>query len=202
MITKMEAAETQLETAIKLFFENRDHMSCLTLVSASREITDDLCEKQKDKIYKAELERLGDPQKVRLSFREELKIFIKPEHLKEAMTLFRKRQNFLKHADKDHDQKLEKFSGQQLAFDIMFAIKNFVLLGGKPSPAMTIFYCWFAAANPSLVTRSGKEDDPFVRMVTEARAKFQDFNGHETLGIIYEGLKVHAAYLFKGERRT
>ena len=105
MITKMEAAETQLETAIKLFFENRDHLSCLTLVSASREITDDLCEKQKDKIYKAELERLGDPQKVRLSFREELKIFIKPEHLKEAMTLFRKRQNFLKHADKDHDQK-------------------------------------------------------------------------------------------------
>ena len=78
MITKMEAAETQLETAIKLFFENRDHLSCLTLVSASREITDDLCEKQKDKIYNAELERLGDPQKVRLSFREELKIFISP----------------------------------------------------------------------------------------------------------------------------
>lgn len=202
MITKMEAAETQLETAIKLFFENRDHLSCLTLAAASREITDDLCEKQKNKIYKAELERLGDPQKVRLSFREELKIFIKPEHWKEAKALFRKPQNFLKHADKDHDQKLEKVSSQQLALDIMFAIKNFVLLGGKFSPAMAIFYCWFAAANPSLVRRSGKDDDPFDRMVTEARATFQDFDGYETLNIIYEGLKVHVAYLFTGERRT
>ena len=62
MITKMEATERQLETAIKRFFENRDHLSCLTLAAASREITDDLCEKQKDKVYKAELERLGDPQ--------------------------------------------------------------------------------------------------------------------------------------------
>ena len=62
--------------------------------------------------------------------------------------------------------------------------------------------CWFAAANPSLVMRSGKEDHPFDRMVTEARAKFQDVEGHETLGIIYEGLKVYAAYLFTGERRT
>lgn len=52
------------------------------------------------------------------------------------------------------------------------------------------------------MTRSGKEDDPFDRMVTEARAKFQDYDGKETLGIIYEGLKVHAAYLFSGERRT
>lgn len=67
MITRMEVAETQLETAIKLFFENGNHLSCLTLVSASREITDDLCEKETDKIYKAELERLGDP--LSLSFR-------------------------------------------------------------------------------------------------------------------------------------
>ena len=95
-----------------------------------------------------------------------------------------------------------RFSSQQLALDFMFAIKNFVLLGGTLSPAMSIFYCWFAAANPSLVTRSGKEDDSFDHMVTEARAKFQDVDGHETLGIIYEGLKVHAAYLFTGERRT
>ena len=197
----MEAAETQLETAIKLFFENRDHLSCLTLAAASREITDDLCEKQKEVIYKAELERLGDPQKVRLSFQEELKILIKPEHLKDAMDLFRKPQNFLKHADRDHDQTLESVSARQLAFDIMFATRNFLLLGGKLSPAMSVFYCWFGATNPSVMAESSKTEDGFDRMVTQMRANFQDLNGEETLGIIYEGLKVHASYLFTGERR-
>ena len=128
MVTKIEAAEKQLDTAIKLFFENVDHLSCFTLAAASREITDDLCEKRMSEIYRSELEKFGDPQKVRLSFRDEMKIFIKPEHLKEAMRLFKKTQNFLKHADKDHDQELDNFSSKELSFVIFFAIKNFVLL--------------------------------------------------------------------------
>jgi hypothetical protein len=46
MITKIEAAERQLDTVIKLFFENIDHLSSYTLAAASREITDDLCDKK------------------------------------------------------------------------------------------------------------------------------------------------------------
>ena len=46
MITKIQAAEHQLDTAIRLFFENIDHLSSYTLAAASREITDDLCEKK------------------------------------------------------------------------------------------------------------------------------------------------------------
>ena len=96
MVTKIGAAEKQLDTAIKLFFENLDHLSSYTLAAASREITDDLCEKRKSEIYRSELERLGDPQRVRLSFRDEMEILIKPEHLKEAMRLLKELTKFLK----------------------------------------------------------------------------------------------------------
>jgi hypothetical protein len=55
MITKIDAAEAQLNTAIRLFFENRDHLSSYTLAIASREITDDLLAKQSDEIFRREL---------------------------------------------------------------------------------------------------------------------------------------------------
>ena len=94
MITKIGAAEKQLDTAIKLFFENVDHLSSYALAAASCEITDDLCEKRENEIFSSELERVGDPQNVRLSLRYEMDILIKPEHLKEAMRLFNKTKNF------------------------------------------------------------------------------------------------------------
>lgn len=200
MITKIEAAERQLDTAIKLFFENVDHLSCYTLAAASREITDDLCDKRKHEIYRSELARLGDPQKVRLSFRDELEILIKPEHLKEAMRLFKKTQNFLKHADKDHDQDLDDFSIKELSFVISFAIKNFVLLEKKWSPAMATFFYWFIAVNPDLMNVKESKDDSFLKMVTKMRKDFPDLNSERSFHIIYEGLRIHAPYLFPQKR--
>ena len=87
MITKIQAAERQLDTAIRLFFGNVDHLSAYTLAAASREITDDLCEKQKYELFHQEFARLGDALEVRLSFREEMRIFIKDEHFKDAMLI-------------------------------------------------------------------------------------------------------------------
>jgi hypothetical protein len=67
MITKLDAAERQLNTAIRLFFENRDHLSSYTLAIASREVTDDLIQDRYSEIYQREFARVGDPLKVRLS---------------------------------------------------------------------------------------------------------------------------------------
>lgn len=78
MITKLDAAERQLNTGIQLFFENRDHLSSYALISASREITDDLIKKRSREIFQNESARLGDPMKVRLSFREEFRDRLKP----------------------------------------------------------------------------------------------------------------------------
>jgi hypothetical protein len=157
VITKIEAAERQLDTAIKLFFENVDLLSSYTLAVASRELTDDLLSKRKDEVYLAELERLGDPQEVRLSYREEMEMLIKPEHRKEAQTLLRRKQNFLKHADRDHEQEIEDISIQELSFAILFSIKNFNLLEKRQTVAMTTFLVWFAANNPKFM-RTDKEE--------------------------------------------
>src|SRR2546423_1411825 len=120
MITKIQAAEHQLDTAIRLFFENIDHLSSYTLAAASREITDDLCEKNAHQLFQQEFARRGDALEVRLSFREEMKIHIKEEYYKDAMTLFRKWQNFLKHADKDPDGEMDDLRARELAFVILF----------------------------------------------------------------------------------
>src|SRR5256885_10749748 len=110
MITKIDAAERQLNTAIRLFFANADHLSSYTLAIASRGITDDLLAKKSDEIYRAELARLGDPTKVRLPYREYLRDNIKPEHYKDSVKLFNRRQNFLKHANLDPDAEMEDLS--------------------------------------------------------------------------------------------
>lgn len=54
MISKIDAAKRQLDTAIKLFFENVDPISSYALAAASLEITDDLFSKNKDDILRRE----------------------------------------------------------------------------------------------------------------------------------------------------
>jgi hypothetical protein len=182
MITKIDAAEKQLNTAIRLFFENRDHLSSYTLAIASRGITDDLLGKQSDEIFRRELARLGDPTKVRLSSREQFRDLIKPEYHKEAQKLFNKRQNFLKHADRDADSEIDDLSTKELAMVIFFSIWNFNLLTtGRLTREMRTFLCWFGAAEPKLVNLSTDDlskaivqfkqtcpGDPYDSMVFEA----------------------------------
>jgi hypothetical protein len=155
MITKIDAAEAQLNTAIRLFFENRDHLSSYTLAIASREITDDLLAKQSDEIFRREFARLGDPMKVRLSYRERLRDLIKPEYYKDSLKLFNKRQNFLKHADRDADSEMKDLSVRELAMVILFTASNFHLLTkGRLTREVGIFLCWFGAAEPKLFNLS------------------------------------------------
>ncbi len=194
MITKIEVAEKQLETAIKLFFENIDLLSAYTLAAASQEITDDLCEHRKEELFRAEFERIGDAQKVRLSFRYEMGIHIKTEYLKQAMGLIRKPQNFLKHADRDPDQEIEDISLARLADVILWAIKNFVFLEKRWTPAMTLFFCWFAVQNPQLLRKDAAGE--FVAQIDELSKEISNLALQQTLHKFYESLKLNAPYLF------
>lgn len=166
MITKLNAAEIQLNTSIRLFFENRDHLSAYALTSASREITDDLLEKSSDVVFQRELARLGDPTKVRLSFREEFCNSIKPEHYKQALYLIRNWQNFLKHADRDPEAEMEALEPQDVALPIMFACWNFRLLASQLTEEMTKFVIWFYSAHPEYTKLSA---DPFSAAIAQCQ---------------------------------
>jgi len=175
MITKTDAAERQLNTAIRLFFENRDHLSSYALAVASREVTDDAIQRRYSELYQRELARVGDPLKVRLPYREELKVLVKPEFYRDFLRLDRKWQNFLKHADRDPDAEIEPFTMKQLALVILTAIRNYTLLTQRWTADMAVFLAWFAVAEPQLVNlapgdvmneaidkiRSGIAGDPY-----------------------------------------
>ncbi len=195
MISKTKAAKEQLDTAIRLFFENLDHISAYTLASASREITDKLCEKKKNEIFQKESIRLGDALKVRLNFWDELKIHIKDEHFKDAVKLVNKTKNFLKHADDDHDTEIEDITVQELSYLIFFAIKNFVLLEQSWTPAMSTFTSWFGAAYPHLLLK-GEEDD-FLRLVSKMQRTFSNMFNAATFYEIYSELMEQPAYRIK-----
>ena len=188
MITKTDAAERQLNTAIRLFFENRDTLSSYALAVASREVTDGVIERRRSELYQRELARVGDPLKVRLSYREELEIFIKPEFYKNVINLFNKWQNFLKHADKDPDAEIEPFTTKTLALVIIFAIKNYVLLAQHWTTEMAVFFAWFAVAEPQLV-KSAPEDEMTDKAIAEMRSYISgDPYDRNTLKIIYSAM--------------
>jgi hypothetical protein len=151
MITKTRAAERQLNTAIRLFFENRDHPSSYALAAASREVTEGMIKRWLGDLNQRKLVRAGDSLEVPLSYREMLNLFIKPGCHKKAMEFFNKWQNFLKHADKDPDAEIEPLTTKVLALVIIFAIKNYVLLTQHWTTEMATFFAWFVVAEPQLV---------------------------------------------------
>ena len=187
MITKTYVAERQLNTAIRLFFEGRDHLSSYALAVASREVTDDVIQSRYSELYQRELARVGDPQKVRLSYRDELKILIKPEFYKNFLTLDRKWQNFLKHADKDPDAEIEPFKTKLLALVIVWAIKNYIVLTQNWTIEMKTFFAWFAVAEPQLVKCA--PEDVMTKAIAEMRSNISgDPYDRDTLEIIYTAM--------------
>ena len=188
MITKTDAAERQLNTAIRLFFENRDHLSSYALAVASREVTDDVIQSRHSELYQRELARTGDPLKVLLSYREELELLIKPEFYKDFLARYHKWQNFLKHADKDPDAEIEPFKTKLLALVIIWAIKNYIVLTQNWTIEMKTFFAWFAVAEPQLI-KSQPEDVMTNKAIAEMRSYISgDPYDRNTLETIYTAM--------------
>lgn len=189
MITKTDAAERQLNTAIRLFFENRDHLSSYALAVASREVTDAVIQSRYSELYQRELARVGDPLEVRLSYRQEMKIRIKDEFYKDFLALDRKWQNFLKHADRDPDAEIEPVKTELLAMAIIWAIKNYTLITQHWTAEMSTFFAWFVIAEPQLI-KSEPEDVMANKVIAEMRSYISgDPYDRDTLETIYSAMR-------------
>jgi hypothetical protein len=189
MITKTYVAERQLNTAIRLFFEGRDHLSSYALAVASREVTDDVIQSRYSELYQRELARVGDPLKVRLSYREEFKDRIKPEFYKDFLWLDHKWQNFLKHADRDPNAEIEPFTTKQLALVILTAILNYTLLAQHWTAEMATFLGWIGVAEPQLVELA--PGDVITKAIAEMRSSISgDPYDRNTLENIYTAMRL------------
>ena len=127
-VTKLEAAEAQLITAIKLFFEEGDNITIHTLTRASHEILDKLCAKK------------NLPRGIMYQGLEQ---YIKPELHKKVMNKVNEAKNYFKHADRDTGETLSwnpKVS-EYFIWDATSLHRR--LVGIQKIPAITIYSLWF-----------------------------------------------------------
>lgn len=196
-VSKTDAARRQLEMAIRLFFENMDHICAFALATASRRITDDLCKRAESDIIKREGQRLGGAAQVRLSYWPEMELQIKPEHWEEARKFLNRDQNFLKHADYDPDAYIEEMSRQKVALTIFTAVSNYKLLTQALTKPMSLFFTWFLYEFPNYV-RSDSMDD-FMQGLQRMRESSVEMTDAEVMSSFLEELRKASPDLFPCE---
>jgi hypothetical protein len=149
VVNKQQAATAQLETAIKLFLENRDHVSAYTVASAAGGILEGVWKNTKDEHI---LRRMNQGRAVRGIFKEEWEARLNPEIPKnEGFSYLYKHQNFFKHADRDHDATIEFPNFELTALQIFLVTGDYTLIYDKQTKAMTLFFGWYAAFNPAVL---------------------------------------------------
>lgn len=130
-ITKVESVIRQLDQAIELFFFEKDVISCLTLIGASRVILINLSEHAWTHSW--------------------MQWVIKPERRAEFERIMRKEQNFFKHAEKDWFADIE-FDTKKIELLLIDAIIIYEQLPEcKCTKNMLKFQMYFLVHNPDLV---------------------------------------------------
>lgn len=139
-ITKVQAAERQLVTAIDLFFRNADSIVVYSLACAAREIIHALCEKRKIRSFFDEI--LDDHP-----------------HLsrKDLWKLADRNRNFFKHAKTDPDAVLEQFSDVENDAVLFVATHDFGRLCRGMPTEMQVFEAWYLSCHPTKVTPGHEE---------------------------------------------
>lgn len=157
-ITKVEAAERQLNTAIRLFFQREEMVAVHTLASAATQVLTDVASARgiKNALRKSNV--------------------IRPEMKKEFIKLMNEPQNFFKHADKDPDGIL-KFYPESTMYHIYEGVVMHNTLTKGFSPETHVFANWFALKHPYLISEEGK----YKSTIMENLAKGLNVNDYEIM---------------------
>ena len=163
-LTKQIAAKKQLETSIKLFFENRDLFSAYTLCCAADGILEGIYSNQRTEIIRRRC--LKKPNNFRFSWGEEMEILFKPKYKKEGFRRMNEIQNFLKHADKDHNSRCD-FTVKKCKNRIFGTITNYELVFERITEPMNIFVRFYLIRNPHLLKEGHLIDtNPYWEIVS------------------------------------
>jgi hypothetical protein len=133
-VSKLEAARTQLETAITLFFQEGDAVSVHTLVAAAHTIVQDVNKS-----------RGGSPMLMK-----DLMISIVPQSKrKEVHEKLNRAENFFKHADRDPNGTLT-FRPSVTPFLIFDAALKYHEMTNETPAGVNIFMWWMRGTMPEL----------------------------------------------------
>ena len=132
-ITKLEAVRDQLETAIKLFFQDESFVAVHTLCSAAFNVLKDISKKNN-----------GD-------FAFEMEVRIKPEFLRDWYGATNRPSNFFKHANTDPDPNgVLEFNEKVNDLKLMMCCWGYKELAGIRTPIMEAYVKWMLAFYPHL----------------------------------------------------
>jgi hypothetical protein len=122
-LTKLDAAASQMETAIRLYFADGDPVSIHTLACASCDLVRDV----------------GRAQGIaKLTVKDWGLDYVKAEHRGEIRHLLSSSQNFFKHADRDSSETID-FNPEEPAARLLDGCMAYQKLTGTMTPLMTLF---------------------------------------------------------------
>lgn len=160
-LNKVEVAERQLRTAIRLFFSDGDPVPIHTLVAAAGQVTADLIEKKTGH----SIIRSGS--------------FIREEKRREVFKTIYAPENFFKHAERDTDGVIE-FNPDATEFFLFAALAELQALTGQLPKEGPVFQMWFLLKHDDVLleneaTRPIREALGAVRKNGMAKADFLPF---------------------------
>lgn len=129
-ISKLDAAKRQLETAVKLYFNDLDPVSIHTLSFAAHSILSDLNKKSS-----------GTP------FILDFINLVKKEYRSEVRKKVNNAKNFFKHADRDPYSNIE-FYVELNEFILFDACEGYQILTNEKVPPFIIYRGWFNYIHP------------------------------------------------------
>jgi hypothetical protein len=144
IVSKLEAAERQLDMAIRLFFKREDAVSVHTLAAAAYQIITDIC-KQKGIERELEDSEILDEFGVK----------------RELLAQIRRPQNFFKHADNDIDGQV-KLKPMQTALFIMSSAQYLLRLRAVQSPECEVYRIWFILLFPESIPLEARKKAGFA----------------------------------------
>lgn len=144
-LTKLDVAQRQLRTAIRLFFEDTDSVSAYTLAAAAEGVLGGLLKKQG----------------TRHPFREST--LIKKGMEREFNAILNQSQNFFKHADTDADD-VHDFPAIALEYELFECAVLYHMVRGRFLQEAWILFVWFGIHHPDVVN-----DGPFKAILANLR---------------------------------
>jgi hypothetical protein len=132
-ISKLDAAKSQLETAVVLFFNDGSEISIHTLTKAAHRILDDV----------------GRSRGILSFISQGIDKFIKPEKRQEVRKILNKPQNFFKHAVSDPEETLD-FNPEGTEYFLWDACQLYGSLTSQIPKDILLFIAWFTIKHPDI----------------------------------------------------
>jgi hypothetical protein len=162
LVTKLDAVRRQLNTAIRLWFEDADPVSIHTLASAAHDILHQLFKKRglTGLLFDADI--------------------VVPEYRREWIEAITKHYNFFKHGRKDADKTIELRPGVN-EFLLIFQIRALRQMGETLTFFEQAFMQWYFINRPEFLIEGaykGRDIEAFAQIRTLTKQEFL-YHAHE-----------------------